>query len=92
MGSLWNLFHKDLRFARETERISAALTKASDQLQDFRLLEFLLGTRRSDSAVNHLLGMVFFFTCSDSRYTIYMGRDKFENEHLIAYGWPEDIW
>ena len=37
----WNLFHKDLRFARETERISAALTKASDQLQDFRLLEFL---------------------------------------------------
>ena len=37
-------------------------------------------------------GMVFFFTCSDPRYTIYMGRDKFENEHLIAYGWPEDIW
>lgn len=36
--------------------------------------------------------MVFYFTCSDSRYTIYMGRDKFENEHLIAHGWPEDLW
>jgi hypothetical protein len=36
--------------------------------------------------------MVFYFTCSDPRYTIYMGRDKFENESLIAYGWPEDLW
>ena len=23
---------------------------------------------------------------------IYMGRDKFENEELIRYGLPEDIW
>ena len=36
--------------------------------------------------------MVFYFTCSDSRYTIYMGRDKYENEELIRYGWPEDLW
>jgi len=36
--------------------------------------------------------MVFYFTCSDPRYTIYMGRDKYENESLIAYGWPEDLW
>ena len=36
--------------------------------------------------------MVFYFTCSDARYTIYMGRDKYENEHLIKYGWPEDLW
>ena len=36
--------------------------------------------------------MVFYFTCSDPRYTIYMGRDKHENEHLIANGWPEDLW
>ena len=35
--------------------------------------------------------MVFYFTCSDDRFTIYMGRDKFENEHLIAHGWPEDL-
>ena len=27
--------------------------------------------------------MVFYFTCSDPRYTIYMGRDKYENEELI---------
>ena len=36
--------------------------------------------------------MVFYFTCSDPWYTIYMGRDKYENEHLIARGWPEDLW
>ncbi|KAL1526746.1 hypothetical protein AB1Y20_015442 [Prymnesium parvum] len=36
--------------------------------------------------------MVFYFTCSDPRYTIYMGRDKYENEDLIKYGWPEDLW
>ena len=23
---------------------------------------------------------------------IYMGRDKYENEELIRYGWPEDLW
>lgn len=23
---------------------------------------------------------------------IYMGKDKFENEDLIKYGWPEDVW
>ena len=36
--------------------------------------------------------MVFYFTCSDARYVIYMGRDKYENEELIRYGWPEDLW
>ncbi|PFH34978.1 CCDC25 protein [Besnoitia besnoiti] len=36
--------------------------------------------------------MVFTFKCSDPRYEIYMGRDKFENEELIAHGWQEDIW
>lgn len=35
--------------------------------------------------------MVFFFTASDG-YVMYMGLDKFENEDLIKYGWPEDIW
>lgn len=25
-------------------------------------------------------------------HMIYMGKDKFENEHLIKWGWPEDIW
>lgn len=39
--------------------------------------------------------MVFFFT-SESKdrqtYYIYMGRDKFENEELIKYGLPTDLW
>lgn len=35
--------------------------------------------------------MVFFFETSTG-YVIYMGRDKFENEDLIKYGIPEDIW
>jgi len=26
------------------------------------------------------------------KYIIYMGRDKHENEMLIKYGWPEDLW
>lgn len=39
--------------------------------------------------------MVFYFTSSSvnsSTYTIYMGKDKYENEDLIKYGWPEDVW
>ncbi|XP_077625812.1 coiled-coil domain-containing protein 25 isoform X3 [Crocuta crocuta] len=39
--------------------------------------------------------MVFYFTSNSvnsSAYTIYMGKDKYENEDLIKYGWPEDIW
>eukprot|EP00330_Aristerostoma_sp_ATCC50986_P001957 CAMPEP_0114588066 /NCGR_PEP_ID=MMETSP0125-20121206/10867_1 /TAXON_ID=485358 ORGANISM="Aristerostoma sp., Strain ATCC 50986" /NCGR_SAMPLE_ID=MMETSP0125 /ASSEMBLY_ACC=CAM_ASM_000245 /LENGTH=111 /DNA_ID=CAMNT_0001784287 /DNA_START=31 /DNA_END=366 /DNA_ORIENTATION=- len=35
--------------------------------------------------------MVYFFTSSHG-YLIYMGKDKFENEDLIKYAWPEDIW
>lgn len=39
--------------------------------------------------------MVFYFTSnvvSPPTYTIYMGLDKYENEDLIKYGFPEDIW
>uniref|UniRef100_A0A2K5I543 Coiled-coil domain-containing protein 25 n=1 Tax=Colobus angolensis palliatus TaxID=336983 RepID=A0A2K5I543_COLAP len=39
--------------------------------------------------------MVFCFTSSSvnsSAYTIYMGKDKYENEDVIKHGWPEDIW
>lgn len=35
--------------------------------------------------------MVFFFTSSEG-FVIYMGVDKYENENLIKYGLPEDIW
>lgn len=37
--------------------------------------------------------MVFFFQCSQyPQVKIYMGRDKFENEELIRWGHPEDVW
>lgn len=36
--------------------------------------------------------MPIYFTCSDPKYTVYMGKDKFENEELLKYGFPEDIW
>lgn len=37
--------------------------------------------------------MVFYFTLtSDPSVLCYMGRDKYENEELIKFGWPEDIW
>ncbi|EGD79659.1 coiled-coil domain-containing protein 25 [Salpingoeca rosetta] len=38
--------------------------------------------------------MVFYFdTEIDGKtYHLYMGKDKYENEDLIAYGWPDDLW
>ncbi|XP_066932101.1 coiled-coil domain-containing protein 25-like [Clytia hemisphaerica] len=38
--------------------------------------------------------MVFYFesTLIDPPVLLYMGRDKHENEELIRWGWPEDIW
>lgn len=37
--------------------------------------------------------MVYYFTLeSDPSVMCYMGRDKYENEYLIKYGWPEDYW
>ncbi|KAG6058760.1 hypothetical protein E4U17_007565 [Claviceps sp. LM77 group G4] len=38
--------------------------------------------------------MVYYFTSSvvDPPGFIYVGKDKFENEDLIKYGWEEDIW
>jgi hypothetical protein len=35
--------------------------------------------------------MVLFYTSTEG-YIIYMGKDKFENEDLIKYGLPEDMW
>ncbi|CAN0564724.1 unnamed protein product, partial [Ectocarpus sp. 12 AP-2014] len=35
--------------------------------------------------------MVFYFTSSDG-HMLYMGKDKYENEDLIRYGFPEDVW
>ncbi|UZP43663.1 hypothetical protein NXS19_011475 [Fusarium pseudograminearum] len=38
--------------------------------------------------------MVLYFTSSvvDPSGFIYVGKDKFENEDLIKFGWEEDIW
>mmetsp|Transcript_1219 Transcript_1219/g.2599 ORF Transcript_1219/g.2599 Transcript_1219/m.2599 type:complete len:215 (-) Transcript_1219:382-1026(-) len=36
--------------------------------------------------------MVYFFKTLCGEYTIYMGKDKSENEELIKYGQPEDCW
>ncbi|KAL7513872.1 hypothetical protein ACHAXN_011186 [Cyclotella atomus] len=36
--------------------------------------------------------MVYYFTTRCGQYTIYMGKDKYENEDLIKYGLPEDCW
>ncbi|KIJ59064.1 hypothetical protein HYDPIDRAFT_118892 [Hydnomerulius pinastri MD-312] len=38
--------------------------------------------------------MVLFFTSSvvNPPATIYMGKDKVENEDLIKYAWPQDVW
>lgn len=36
--------------------------------------------------------MVFFYKCEDERFIVYMGRDKHENEKLLAHGFPEDLW
>ncbi|KAG7160985.1 coiled-coil domain-containing protein 25-like isoform X1 [Homarus americanus] len=38
--------------------------------------------------------MVFYFTSKvvDPPVTLFMGLDKYENEDLIKWGWPEDVW
>ena len=35
--------------------------------------------------------MVFYFTSKEGTL-LYMGKDKYENEDLIKYAWPEDVW
>jgi len=40
--------------------------------------------------------MPFYYTlrekAAEAGYVVYMGKDKFENEDLLKYGWPEDLW
>eukprot|EP00929_Paragymnodinium_shiwhaense_P028738 TRINITY_DN16597_c0_g1_i1.p1 TRINITY_DN16597_c0_g1~~TRINITY_DN16597_c0_g1_i1.p1 ORF type:complete len:233 (-),score=86.61 TRINITY_DN16597_c0_g1_i1:67-765(-) len=36
--------------------------------------------------------MVVFTKCSDERYIVFRGKDKFENDDLIKHSFPEDIW
>lgn len=37
-----------------------------------------------------LHGLVY--TTAPEGYMLYMGKDKVENEELIKFAWPEDIW
>jgi hypothetical protein len=39
-----------------------------------------------------IISICIFGPPPDSKYLIYMGKDKYENEELIRYGLPEDIW
>jgi predicted glycosyltransferase involved in capsule biosynthesis len=36
--------------------------------------------------------LIINFWHIDPNTTIYMGRDKYENEELIKYAYPHDIW
>ena len=38
--------------------------------------------------------MVYYFISNvvEPSYTLYMGEEKYENEELIKFSWPEDIW
>jgi len=40
--------------------------------------------------------MPFYYTLREKAvaagYLVYAGKDKFENEELLKYGWPEDLW
>ncbi|KAH7374454.1 hypothetical protein B0T11DRAFT_268596 [Plectosphaerella cucumerina] len=38
--------------------------------------------------------MVYYFTSTvvNPSANIYVGKDKYENEELIKYGWEEDVW
>ncbi|CAM9846622.1 unnamed protein product [Chrysoparadoxa australica] len=35
---------------------------------------------------------MYFFTAASTGHLLYCGKDKFENEDLIRYGLPEDVW
>jgi predicted ribosome quality control (RQC) complex YloA/Tae2 family protein len=36
--------------------------------------------------------MVVFFKSIDPNFTIYVGKDKYENEELLKYAFPIDVW
>ena len=47
-------------------------------VKEFTWRETTLAERETTSSRQATCAMVFYFTCSDPRYTIYMGRDKYE--------------
>lgn len=69
--------------------ISAAIFTPTAPLQINIFLLIIIWSQISANAA--FIVMVFYFTTSEG-YMIYMGADKFENEDLIRYGIPEDLW
>ncbi|VDM69862.1 unnamed protein product [Strongylus vulgaris] len=57
----------------------------------FFLLEIQCCCSKQANKINN---MVIKFTSNvvDPPVLLYMGVDKYENEELIKYGWPEDVW
>ena len=45
-----------------------------------------------DLSVNILFTPLTKYLCVVEGHMMYMGKDKWENEKLLANGWPEDIW
>ena len=54
----------------------------------------LLGVANKSVSFQDTAGrdMVFYYTPRDSSYTVYVGRDKYENEELLKHGWDLDVW
>jgi hypothetical protein len=44
------------------------------------------------SSIQTFSDMVIYFTTADPEYTVYAGKDKYENDELIKYAFPEDVW
>lgn len=49
---------------------------------------------RTSYPIHVIVKMVYYFTSEvvQPPVTLFMGVDKYENEDLIKWGWPEDIW
>jgi hypothetical protein len=58
---------------------------------DFSTVRFRRVFRTLVAPLLVILLMVAFYLSSEG-YVIYMGADKYENEDLIEYGLPEDMW
>ena len=52
----------------------------------------LFGTTCDGGERTSYATMVFYYKSRCGEFTIYMGKDKYENEDLIKYGFPEDVW
>lgn len=65
-----------------------------DRRPEALTLSLSLPGSRSFRGEKEEAAMVFYFKARPEAgdYSIFMGLDKYENEELIKYGFPEDIW